>query len=101
MFVHVRGKPHYLWPAVDQHGNVLDVLVCEVQSRRSKKADKCFSRKLLQSSGYVPKVIVTDKLASYGAGKREILSVVQHRQSRYLTLAARCRTSPPDGGSAK
>ena len=52
----------YLWRAVDQHGNVLDVLV---QSRRNALAAKKFFRKLLKGLRYVPRVIVTDKLASY------------------------------------
>ena len=81
VFVRIRGKLHYLWRAVDQHGHVLDILV---QSRRSAKAAKRFFRKLLRGLQYVPRVIVTDKLRSYGAAKREILPGVEHRQSRYL-----------------
>jgi putative transposase len=81
VFVRIRGKLHYLWRAVDQYGNVLDVLV---QSRRNTKAARRFFRKLLKGLCYVPRVIVTDKLASYGAAKREILPGVEHRQSRYL-----------------
>jgi putative transposase len=81
MFVRIRGKLHYLWRAADQHGNVLDVLV---QSRRSTKAAKRFFRKLLKGLCYVPRVIVTDKLGSYGAAEREILPGAEHRQSRYL-----------------
>ena len=81
VFVRIRGKLHYLWRAVDQHGNVLDVLV---QSRRNTKAAKRFFRKLLKGLCYVPRVIVTDKLGSYGAAKSEILPGVEHRQSRYL-----------------
>ena len=60
---------------------MLDVLV---QSRRNTKAAKRFFHKLLKGLCYVPRVIVTDKLASYGAAKREILPGVEHRQSRYL-----------------
>jgi putative transposase len=81
VFVRIRGKLHYLWRAVDQHGNVLDVLV---QSRRNTKAAKRFFRKLLKGLCYTPRVIVADKLGSYGAAKREILPGVEHRQSRYL-----------------
>lgn len=88
VFVRIQGKLHYLWRAVDQHGNVLDVLV---QSRRNKKAAKRFLRKLLKGLRYVPRVIVTDKLGSYGAAKREILPSVEHRQSRYLNN--RCEVS--------
>jgi putative transposase len=88
VFVRIRGKLHYLWRAVDQHGNVLDVLV---QSRRNAKAAKRFFRKLLKGLCYAPRVIVTDKLGSYGAAKREILPGVEHRQSRYLNN--RCEVS--------
>ena len=88
MFVRIRGKLHYLWRAVDQHGNVLDILV---QSRRNTNAAKRFFRKLLKGLCYVPRVIVTDKLGSYGAAKREILPGVEHRQSRYLNN--RCEVS--------
>src|ERR1700726_3937284 len=55
----IRGKKHYLWRAVDQDGNVLDILV---QSRRNTKAAKRFFRKLLKGLQYVPRVIITDKL---------------------------------------
>jgi putative transposase len=88
VFVRIRGKLHYLWRAVDQHGNVLDVLV---QSRRNKTAAKRFFRKLLMGLCYVPRVIVTDKLGSYGAANREILPGVEHRQRRYLNN--RCEVS--------
>ena len=63
-----RGKKHWLWRAVDQHGTVLDILV---QSRRNAKAAKRLLRKLLKKQGIAPRVMITDKLASYGAAKRE------------------------------
>ena len=91
VFVRIRGKLHYLWRAVDQHGRVLDVLV---QSRRSARAAKRFFRKLLRGLQYVPRVIVTDKLRSYGAAKREILPGVEHRQSRYLNNCAEVSHQP-------
>jgi putative transposase len=77
----IKGERHYLWRAVDQDGNVLDILV---QRRRDKQAAKKFFRKLLKGLAYVPRVIVADKLRSYGAAKREILPGVAHRQHRYL-----------------
>lgn len=80
VFVKIKGQTHYLWRAVDQDGNVLDILV---QRRRDKQAAKKFFRKLLKGLTYVPRVIVTDKLKSYGAAKREILPGVEHRQHRY------------------
>ena len=55
-----------------------------MQSRRNKQAAKKCFRKLLKGLQYVPRVIITDKLKSYGAAKREILPGVEHRQSRYL-----------------
>ena len=74
---------------------MLDVLV---QSRRNTKAAKRFIRKLLKGLCYVPRVTVTDKLGSYGAAKREILPSIG--RDIISTTAVRCRTSPPDGGSA-
>ena len=87
----IRGKLHYLWRAVDQNGHVLDILV---QSRCNAQATKRFFRKLLRSLQYVPRVIVTDKLRSYGAVKREILPGVEHRQSRYLNNQAEVSHQP-------
>ncbi|EFH83034.1 IS6 family transposase [Ktedonobacter racemifer] len=81
----INGKTHYLWRAVDQDGNVLDILV---QSRRKKQAAKRFFRKLLKGLQYVPRVIITDKLKSYGAAKREILPGVEHRQHKGLNNRA-------------
>src|SRR5262245_50525306 len=80
VFLTMNGKRHYLWRAVDQDDNVLDILV---QRRRNKQAAKKFFHKLLKGCQYVPRVIITDKLKSYGAAKREILPGVEHRQSRY------------------
>ncbi len=88
VFLTINGKRYYLWRAVDQDDNVLDILV---QSRRNKKAAKKFFRKLLKGLEYVPKVIITDKLRSYGAAKREIMPGVEHRQSCYLNN--RCENS--------
>src|ERR687892_1870306 len=81
VFLTINGARQYLWRAVDQDGNVLDILV---QPRRDRKAAKKFFRKLLKGLTYVPRVIITDKLASYGAAKREILTSVEHRQNRYI-----------------
>ena len=91
VFLRIGGKQHYLWRAVDQHGTVLDILV---QSRRSARAAKRFFKKLLKGLQYVPRVIVTDKLRSYGAAKRQILPGVEHRQSRYLNNRAEVSHQP-------
>jgi hypothetical protein len=69
------SRAHYLWRAVDQDENVLDILV---QRRRDKQAAKKFFRKLLKGLRYVPWVIITDKLKSYGAAKHELLPGVEH-----------------------
>jgi putative transposase len=85
VFLTINGERHYLWRAADQDGTVLDILV---QSRRNKKAAKKFFRKLLKGCQYVPRVIITDKLKSYDAAKREILPGVEHRQHQYLNNRA-------------
>jgi putative transposase len=85
VFLKINGKTYYLWRAVDQAGNVLDILV---QSRRNKRAAIKFFRKLLKGCEYGPRVLITDKLASYGAARREVLRSVEHRQSRYLNNRA-------------
>ena len=91
VFIRVQGQLHYLWRAVDQDGHLLDILV---QSWRNARAAKRFFRKLLRDLQYVPRVIVTDKLRSYGAAKREILPGVEHRQSRYLNNRAEVSHQP-------
>jgi putative transposase len=78
VFLKINGRLHYLWRAVDQDGDVLDILV---QSRRDKKAAKKFFRKLLKGR-YVPRVIVTDKLRSYSAARSEIIPSVDHVQQK-------------------
>src|SRR5436305_11448033 len=81
----IAGKKHWLWRAVDQDGIVLDVLV---QSRRDKWAAKRFLRKLLKRQCRAPRIIITDKLASYGAAKKEITPDVEHRQHMGLNNRA-------------
>ena len=70
VFLTINGKRHYLWRAVDQDDHVLDILV---QRRRNKKAAKKFFKKLLKGLQYVPRVVITDKLKSYAAAKREVM----------------------------
>ena len=69
----------------NKHGVVLDILV---QERRDAKAAKRCFRRLLKGLDYVPRVIVTDKLRSYGVAKRHLLPDVEYRQSRYLNNRA-------------
>jgi IS1 family transposase len=87
----ISGVRHWLWRAVDQTGTVLDVLV---QRRRDKQAAKRLLRKLLKKQMRPPRVMITDKLASYGAAKREVMPGVEHRQHKGLNnRAPRIRTS--------
>ena len=81
----IAGVKRWLWRAVDQTGMVLDVLV---QSRRDKQAAKRLLRKLLKKQMRSPRVMITDKLASYGAAKREIMPGVEHRQHKGLNNRA-------------
>jgi putative transposase len=85
VFIKINGKTHYLWRAVDQDGNVLDILVT---SRRDAKAATRFFRKLLTGLEYAPRVLVTDKLASYGVARRRLMTGVAHRRSKYLNNRA-------------
>ena len=75
VFISIRGVRHYLWRAVDQDGDVLDILV---QRRRDGRAAKRFFRKLLRSQRSVPRRIVTDKLRSYVSAHRAVIPTVEH-----------------------
>jgi putative transposase len=85
VFIKINGEQKYLWLAVDQDGNVLDILV---QGRRDKVAARRFFRRLMTKTGVVPRVIVTDKLRSYGAAHREIMPSVEHRSHKGLNNRA-------------
>jgi putative transposase len=85
VFIKIQGKTHYLWRAVDQDGNVLDILVT---SRRDTRAATRFFRKLLKGLEYEPRVQVTDKLGSYRAAHRRLMPSVEHRRSKYLNNRA-------------
>jgi putative transposase len=82
----INGKKYWLWRAVDSKGDVLDILV---QSRRNKRAAIRFFRKLFKAFG-VPRVIVTDKLRSYGAALKELAPRIEHRSHKG-------HTDRPDG----
>ncbi len=85
VFVSINGVQHYLWRAVDQDGQVLDILV---QPRRDRRAAVRFLRKLLKDLAYVPRVVITDKFASYGAAMRQVLPGVEHRRHKGLNNRA-------------
>jgi len=79
--IKIAGVQHWLWRAVDQSGMVLDVLV---QSRRDKRAAERLLRKLLKRQCRAPRVMVTDKLPSYGAAKKDLMPGVEHRRHKGL-----------------
>ena len=85
MFIPLNGTRQYVWRAVDQDGEILDILV---QSRRNKRAAKKFFRWLLKGMGYVPRLIITDKLRSYEAAKAEVMPSVEHHRDKGLNNRA-------------
>jgi putative transposase len=85
VFVKINGKQHYLWRAVDQDGEVVDVYL---QARRDGTAAKRFFKRLLRSHGGEPRKIVTDKLRSYGVAHRELTPDVIHDNSQYANNRA-------------
>jgi putative transposase len=84
VFLNIKGQRQYLGRAVDQDGDVVDILV---QRRRNKKAALRFFRKMLKSQG-TPRKIVTDKLRSYGAARKAIIPSVIHCQDHYANNRA-------------
>src|SRR5262249_31967602 len=77
MVVRIAGRHHDLWRAVDQEGEVLDMLV---QRRRDSRAALRLMRKLLKKQGFAPKLVVTDKLRSYGSAFRRLGLGCPHEQ---------------------
>jgi putative transposase len=80
IFVKINGNQHYLWRAVDQDGEVVDVYL---QARRDGAAAKRFFERLLRSHGDEPRKIVTDKLRSYGVAHRELIPETIHSTKQY------------------
>ena len=80
VFVKINGKQHYLWRAVDQDGEVVDVYL---QSKRDATAAKRFFKRLLSSHGSEPRKIVTDKLRSYPVAHRELMLGTIHSTQQY------------------
>jgi putative transposase len=80
VFVKINGKQHYLWRAVDQGGEVVDVYL---QARRDGATAKRFYRRLVRSHGGDPRKIVTDKLRSYGVAHRALMPDVIHSTEQY------------------
>ena len=88
VFVKIQGERHYLWRAVDQDGEVVDVFL---QKRRDGKAAKRFFKRLLNKHKDEPRKIVTDKLRSYGVAHRELIPETIHDTSQYANN--RCELS--------
>ena len=91
VFVTIQGEQQYLWRAVDQDGDVIDILV---QPRRDRKAAKRFFRKLLKGQCRVPGRLVTDKLRSYAAAHREVMPSVVHTTKQYANNRAEVSHEP-------
>jgi putative transposase len=85
VFLTINGQRQYLWRAVDQDQNVLDILV--TPQADTKAATRLF-RKLFKGLEYVPRVVVTDMLGSYHAARRQVVRSVEHHQSKYLNNRA-------------
>jgi putative transposase len=83
--ISIAGRKHWLWRAVDQDGYVLDEIV---QNRRNTKAAKRLLTRLLKKQGFAPKRMITDKLGSYGAARRQVMPDVEHRSHKGLNNRA-------------
>lgn len=91
VFVKIRGQQKYLWRAVDQDGEVVDVFL---QSRRDAAAAKRFFKRLIRNHGNEPRIIVTDKLRSYGVAHRELIPESIHDTSQYANNRAELSHQP-------
>ena len=87
----IRGRLHYLWRAVDEDGDVIDILV---QTRRNRRAAERFFRKLLKGQGREPRRLITDKLGSYGAAHRTAMPSVVHSTRQYENNRAEVSHQP-------
>jgi transposase-like protein len=97
MVVRIAGERMYLWRAVDDEGEVLDMLV---QRRRDTQAALRLMRKLLKKQGFVPKCLVTDKLRSYAAAFRRLRLICHMSKGFGKTIGRRIRTRQSDDASA-
>ena len=80
LFAKIRGRQQYLWRAVDEDDDVIDILV---QSRRDRRAARRFFRKLSKGQGREPRRLITDKLRSYSAAHRTVMSSAIHSTRQY------------------
>lgn len=91
VFIRIQGKQHYLWRAVDQDGEVVDVFL---QKRRDSKAAKRFFKRMLKKHKSEPRKIVTDKLRSYGVAHRELIPETIHSTEQYANNRAELSHQP-------
>ena len=91
VFIKIRGELHYLWRAIDQEGDTIDILV---QKRSNKAAAKRFLRKLLKGQNEPPWRVITDKLKSYSAAHWEVLPLVPHSTAQYENNRAEVSHEP-------
>ena len=95
VFVTIQGRQQYLWRAVDEDGDVLDILV---PSHRNRRAAVRFFRTLLKTQGRIPRRLITDQLRSYAAAGRTVMPSVVHVTDQYANN--RAEVSPPTDASA-
>ena len=91
LFVAINGRRQYLWRAVDEDGDVIDILV---QSQRDRRAAARFFRKLLTGQGREPRRLITDKLRSYSAAPRSVMPSVVHITDQYANNRAEVSHQP-------
>ncbi len=91
VFVTIQGQQHYLWRAVDQDGDTIDILV---QRRRNKHAAVRFFRRLIKGQGNEPRWLVTDKLRSYDVAHRTVMPAVAHIKAAYANNRAEVSHQP-------
>ena len=91
VFIKIRGERHYLWRAVDQDGDEIDILV---QPRQNKKAALRFFRNIFRKTGVRPHKVITDKLPSYKAALRELTPGISHETGQYQNNRAELSHQP-------
>ncbi len=91
VFATIQGQRRYLWRAVDQDGDLLDILV---QSRRDRRAAIRFFRKVLKRQGRLPRRLITDKLRSYSVAHRTVMPSVPHSTRQYENNRAEASHQP-------
>ena len=91
LFVNIQGRRWYLWRAIDQDGDLIDILV---QSRRDRQAARRFFRKLLKGQGRAQRRLITDKLRSYSAAHRTVMPSVVHSTQQYENNRAEVSHQP-------